>query len=230
VNLLLPAAKNIIITTGSRGIILKKFFLVIFLTASIFLAFGSGKQAETGPFAWSMGLQNTKTNTLVPFSAPVQSYDGEQFRILIKPDKDSFFYVIAQSPDGNDVVVLYNGPIKSGETWYSQVIELTPPGGSESLYIIASRGEQTSLSRLIASANANGKAGSMADGKADASLVQKRAIINEVLSLRSEVSQFKEQAETPVLIGGVARSTQDAAEATQYSGLEVYVKTISIEH
>ena len=197
---------------------MKKYTVLFFLAISILPVFAGGSQQENRPLTWSLALQNVKTGDLLPFSAPVDSWDGEQFRLIIKADDDCFCYVVAESPDGEDVTVLYSGPLKNGETWYSPVIELTMPGGSESLFIVASREEQKNLAQRISALGGN------------SSSVQRRAVINEVFRLRSEVSQFREEPEKPVLMGGAARGSPDKSGGVEFTGLETYVKTISIEH
>ena len=166
-------------------------------------------------FKWTMTLQNEKTGT-VPFSAPVQSANGERFKILIKPDVKSFVYIIAEDPEG-EVTVLYTGAMKSNVMWSSDFLELTSPQGSESLYIVASLEEQKALAQRIDALEEN------------AGTTQKRALINEVLRIRSETSKFKEAPEKPVLMGGATRGSEES-EGIEFSGLRTYVKTISIEH
>ena len=169
-------------------------------------------------FSWSMALQNVKTGDLVSFSAPIQSWTGEQFRLVIHPAAGCFAYVVYEGPDGDDVTVLYAGALKGGEPWYSQVLELAPPQGAESFFIIASREEQRTLAQRISAFKAN------------SGNLQRRALINEIFRLRSDVSRFREAPEKPVLMGGASRGTPEKNQGVEFSGLDTYVKTISIEH
>ena len=173
---------------------------------------------QNRPFNWSLGLLNVKSGELVSFSAPVRTWTGEQFRLIISPGAGCFAYVIYESPSGDDVEVLYSGPLKSGEVWYSPVLELTNPQGSESFFIVASRDEQRNLSQRISALNNS------------SSSTQRRALMNEIFRLRSDASRFKEAPEKPVLMGGAARGNPEKAQGVEFSGLETYVKTISIEH
>ena len=190
---------------------------LVLLSFVFFIAAGDAQAQQSKPFGWSLALQNMKSSDLVPFSAPIQSWTGEQFRIVINPESAIYCYVVVESP-GDEVGVLYSGPLKSGETWLSQVMELAPPKGEESLYIVASHEEQKTLAQRIAAFNAN--AGS----------TQKRALMTEIFRIRSEGSKFKEAPEKPVLMGGASRGTPDKSQGVQYSGLDTYVKTISIQH
>ena len=165
-------------------------------------------------------MQNCKTGDLVPFSAAVQSYTGDVFRILIKPESDCFSYVIYENPTGDDAAVLFAGPMKSGEIWLSMDLMLLPPEGEESFFIIMSRLEQKTLGERISAFNVN-----------PGNTIQRRALMNEVFRIRSENSKFNEAPEKPMIMGGVVRTgTPEKTQGVEFSGLETYVKTISIQH
>ena len=199
--------------------LLKSFLPVLILMSLVFCISAGGtetKQSKT--FTWTMALQNVKTDSLEPFSAPVKSSAGDKFRLIINPGTACYCYIISESADGDDVAVLQAGPLKGGETWYSPVMEFTPPGGKESLFVVASREEQSTLAQRVSAFNSN------------SGTVQRRALLNEVFRLRSEISQYRETPEKPVLMGGAARGTPGKNEGVEFTGLETYVKTISIEH
>ena len=188
------------------------FFLIYCGTGLLFA------QQEDKSFSWTLALQNMRTGELVPFSAPVQSWNGEQFRLVVKPGAGCFCYIVAESPSGDVVAVLAADPLKSGETWYSPIMELTAPRGAESLFIVVSQTEQKILAQRI-SAIGN-----------TSSTLQRRALMNEIFRLRSDVSKFREMPEKPVLMGGAARGAPEKNQGVEFSGMETYVKTISIEH
>ena len=192
-----------------RRLILVLFF--VFCLAAV-----SAQQGSS--LSWSMGLQNVRTGDLVSFSAPVQSWTGEQFRLIIDTGTDCYCYVIIESPSGDEVGVLYAGEMKKGEAWYSPVMALSPPRGSESLFVVVSREEQKTLAQRISAWRSN-------SGSA-----QRRALMNEVFQVRSDASKFKEAPEKPVLMGGASRGTPEKSGGVGFSGLNTYVKTISIEH
>jgi len=201
----------------NRGGAVLKAALMILLPLSLFVAGGSG-QVQKGTLTWNMGLKNIRTNEFISFSAPVKSFTGEQFQIVISPNAGCYSYVIYESADGDDVAVLFAGSMKKDELWYSDVLKMDPPAGAESFYIVASLEEQKALADRITALRSN--SGSM----------QKRALMNELYRIRSEVSQFKETPEKPILMGGAARGTPDKSQGVEFSGLSTYVKTISIEH
>ena len=197
---------------------MKKFLLpvLVFLVVSSYPVLVFAQQGKS--LSWSLGLQNVKTGDLVSFAALVQSWTGEQFRLVINPAVECFAYVIYQSPSGNDVLVLYSGVLKTDDPWYSQVLELSPPQGSESFFVITSLEEQKPLAQRISAFRAN------------SGTVQRRALMNEIFRLRSDVSKFKEAPEKPVLMGGASRGAPEKSQGVEYSGLGTYVKSISIEH
>ena len=191
-----------------------KKYLVLFLVFVTVSAFAQ----QTKSVSWSLALQNVKTGDMVPFSAPVRSWNGEQFRLIVNPGAGCYCYVIYESPSGDDIAVLYSGAMKPGEQWFSPVMELTAPRGSESLFVVVSREEQKVLAQRISALSSATTA------------TQRRALMNEIFRVRSEASKFKEEPEKPVLMGGASRGAPDKAQGVEYSGLDIYVKTISIEH
>ena len=199
------------ISVSRNKAVLLLLVLVFFLAAGL-----SAQQNRT--VTWTLALQNYKTGEMVPFGTPVQSWTGEQFRLVIRPDSDCYCYVIYESPNGDDVAVLYSGTLKNSESWYSMVLELAEPQGSESLFIIASLNEQRTLAQRITAFNAN------------SGNLQRRALMNEIFRIRSEVSRLREPPEKPVLMGGASRGNADKNQGVEYTGLDIYVKTISIEH
>ena len=74
---------------------------------------------------------------MVPFSAPVQSKAGAEYRLVINPQAPCYCYVVVQSSDGG-AVVLYAGALAKG-AWASPIMKFTDPPGSESLFIVVSR-------------------------------------------------------------------------------------------
>ena len=201
----------------------KLFFLkplapfLILLSLIFLVAAGGADTKQDKTFSWAMALLNVKADTLEPFSDTVQSSAGDQFRLIINPAAACYCYIISEGVQ-DDVTVLQEGPLKGGEAWYSPIMEFTPPGGKESLFIIVSREEQSALARKVSDFNGN------------PGTVQRRALLNEVFTIRSEASQHKEIPEKPLYMGGAARGKSGKNEGMEYKGLETYVKTISIEH
>ena len=190
------------------------------LVMLIFVLFSSmgGDEKQSDTLDWKMGLQNVKTKEMVPFSAPVQSRTGEKFRLVIKPEANCYCYIVAESSNNDEIGILYSGKLEGGKDWLSSELELSPPRGSESIFVITSKAEQTALSQLISAYKSN------------SGPTQRRALMNEVFRIRSEVSLLKEVPEKPVLMGGSARGAPGNNEGVEFSGLGTYVKTISLNH
>ncbi|MCL2318677.1 MAG: hypothetical protein FWC45_01225 [Treponema sp.] len=77
---------------------MKKLQFLFFAVIILFPVAASAQQAQAKPFTWSLALQNVKTGDMIAFSSPVQSWTGEQFRIIIEPDAACFAYVIYEGP------------------------------------------------------------------------------------------------------------------------------------
>jgi len=191
--------------------------LIILLSLLLFVA-GGGGEVKKSTLTWTMGLQNESTRAFYPFSAPVRVNTGETYFIVITPSSPCYAYVVYESSNGDDIVVIFAGQLKKDETWYSQGLQIAPPQGSETFYVVVSLEEQKALATRIAALNAN--SGS----------IQKRALMNEIYNIRSEVSQFRKPREKPILRGGAQRGDPERSQGVEFSGLSSYVKTISIEH
>ena len=196
---------------------IKSSAAAVFTVLLVFMAAVQIPAQQNKSINWSLALQDIKTGEMVPFSAPVMSSTGEQYKLVVQPEAACFCYVIAESPDG-EVAVLRDGSLKQGEVWYSLTLILTAPGGSESLWVVTSRNEQKELAQKITAYNKT------------PGIAQRRALMTEVYKIRSDASKFKEAPEKPVLMGGASRGSPEKIEGVGYSGLETYVKNISIEH
>ena len=191
---------------------MKKLLVLLFCLVAVSV-YGQRNRS----FDWSLALQDVKSGEMVPFSTTVPAQTGEQYRLVVQPSARCFCYVVTESANG-DVGVLYSGVLRQAESWYSPAMILQQPGGMESLFIIVSGQEQKTLAQRVAAYKKN--SGSS----------QKRALMNEVFRVRSDTSAFRENPEKPVLMGGASRGEPDKNQGLEYSGQEIYLKTISIEH
>jgi len=191
--------------------------LMILLPLILFVA-GGGGEVKKDTLTWTMGLQNEATRAYYPFSAPVKVNTGEVYFIVITPASDCYAYIVYESSDGDEIVTIFTGKLKKDETWQSIGLKISPPKGSETFYVVVSLEEQKNLATRISALNTN--SGPM----------QRRALLNEIYNIRSDVSQFKETPEKPILMGGAQRGDPERSQGVEFSGLSSYVKTISIEH
>ena len=166
---------------------------------------------------WSLALQNLKSGEMLPFQTPVKSSSGERYRLIIVPQTNCFYYIIVEEANGN-MAVYSTGALKGGETWQSPTFQLTAPSGTETLFVITSLKEQKDLVKRIS------------DFSKNPGVTQRRGLMDELNRLRSQVSKFKETPEKPVLMGGTIRRKDKEDMGVAFSGQDIYVKTISIEH
>jgi len=200
---------------------------MVLLPLVLCVAGGSPEVPQNGGLNWSLALQKIiksanssdgDVSVMIPFSAPVQAMTDERFHLVISPAADCYCYVVVESSGNGSVSALYSGPLKANTIWNSPELRVQPPSGSESLYVVTSREEQGTLAQGISLLNDN------------STVSQKQAVINEIFRLRSEVSQFREVPEKPVLMGGTSRGDPERSQGVEFSGLNTYVKTISINH
>jgi hypothetical protein len=182
----------------------------------LFLAL-HGLCAQEASINWSLSLTNGAEEGF-PVSRPVEMKNGDVFSLHIKLEADASCYIIIQDSD-RAVSVLHNARQSAGSETLLGPMQLTPPSGAETLFIIVSAGTQSALETKIAAFTAD--AGSRRAG---------RELLNEVFSLRREVSKLKENPEKPVAMGGAFRSSGKQTQGTGFSGSSVYVKTIVINH
>ena len=192
---------------------------ILFMLPLLFFISAGGSDRSNNAkasFNWSLGLLHVQSGKMIQFTDSVKSASGDKFRIVISPASACYAYVVYAN--GEDVDVIYEGPIKNDETWYSGILELIPPGGQESFYVVVSQAEQQILAQKISELQQTPEP------------AQKEALINEIFRLQGEVSQLKETSSKPSILGGAARGSPDKNRGVEYSGLATYVKTIRIEH
>ena len=191
---------------------MKKLTLVVLFLGSVHCLF-----AQTGNgISWSMSLVN-KAGDGLPFTRPADMKEGDEFSLHIKLDEDAYCYVVAEDSDRN-IAVLHKALQSAGSETVLGPMLLTPPAGSETLYVIVSKEAKTGLENKIAALMADG--GSRRAG---------RELLGEVFTLRRETSQFKKNPEKPVAMGGAFRSGKKT-EGTVFSGAAMYVETVVVKH
>jgi hypothetical protein len=165
---------------------------------------------------WQMALSSGDKG--LSFSSPVEMKSGDSIDILLSSENECFAYIIIQDTERN-VVVLKSGKLKANDELRFGPMQLTPPGGPETFYIVMSRTEQKNLQQAVDTYNKNGNSRNS------------RNLISSVMRIRQSVSGVKESPEIPVSMGGSFRGTDTSPVAgTGYSGQEVYVKSIIVNH
>ena len=182
------------------------------LWITVFCLFGAVLFAQQN-LSWTMAV--IRGSQGVSFSQPVEMRTGESFNIIIRARQDCFIYLVAQDSE-RQMIVIANRRLRAGEDFQTGFIGLTPPSGSEQIYVIVSRTEQTGLQDAITAfiRQNNARTG--------------RDLFNAVMEIRRSLSAFNEEPERPVTMAGAFRGTN--ISATEYSGAPVYVKSIIINH
>ncbi|GHV88702.1 hypothetical protein AGMMS50267_10620 [Spirochaetia bacterium] len=191
------------------------------LIALLCLCMGlQGIYAQQKILDWSLALLNDRTGESLPFATPVNLKQGDRYRFLVETNTDCFCYVVGEV-SGDDMVVLRAQRLRARSLFYSDIIHIPSnvAVGSETFYIVISLTEQKPLLDKI---NVMQKGGT--------TVRNRRNVMNEIHNIRREISRFRETPETPVLMGGASRGVLSQIPAVHYSGLDTYVKVITINH
>jgi hypothetical protein len=172
--------------------------------------------AQERNLSWSMALINSSRQG-VSFTQPVSMRNGEIFSLNISGKAPCYVYVIAQDSK-RKMSVLRAGRARAEEAITIGPMQLTPPGGDETLYVVVSLSEQTRLQEVV---NAYKKSENSRNS---------RNLLNSIMEIRRSISRLRENPEKPVYMGGAFRGPDGQTQATEYSGLDVYVKTVIIKH
>ncbi|MDR2376362.1 MAG: DUF4384 domain-containing protein [Treponema sp.] len=171
---------------------------------------------------WSLAFNSDNPDVAEKsFSRPFSLRDGDALRILIQSETPAYCYVVAVDSE-NSVAVLEQTELGKDEWTTVGPLVLTPPGGQEIFYIVMSSTPQKALDDRLGALILRGE-----------SLTAMEDVVNEILRIRRDVSQLREQPEMPVSMGGSFRGGEfdlSWASAFRYSGAECYVKSIIIRH
>ena len=184
----------------------------IFLITVICLFFGTALFAEE-KLTWSLAL--IKDNEGISFSRPIAMQEGDTFSLFIHANQACNAYVVAQDSE-RQLIVLLNRRFMPNGSFQTGSIELTPPAGTETFHIVMSLEELPDLQNAI----------NAFDKQKDTRTT--RDLNNAIAAARRSASQFKENPEKPVGMGGAFRGTEH--DGTEFSGAGIYAKTIVINH
>jgi hypothetical protein len=185
-----------------------------------FLCLGTAVAAQTtGTIAWKMALLKGEifNPSVQDTTKPVEMKNGDKFQLFLQiVQSQAYVYVLFCGVDGT-VAVLANNPLPEGNYTLlpseQETYTITPPGGTELIYIVVTSSPQAKLDSLLSMKKRD-----------------KDAVINEVKRIQQSVSTIAEAPQKPVPIGGVFRGGKTSLQAAQFEGQSSYVKIIRIKH
>jgi hypothetical protein len=183
-----------------------------FFIAVLFLLLGTTLFAQE-KLTWSLAL--IKDNEGIPFSRPIAMQDGDTFSLFIQANQACNAYIIAQDSE-RQMIVLLDKRLAADGSHQTNSIKLIPPAGTEIFHIVMSLEELPKLENAIKAFTRQNNTRTYRD------------LNNAIAAARRSASQFKENPEKPVGMGGVFRGA--AHSGTEFSGAGIYVKTIVINH
>jgi hypothetical protein len=195
-----------------------------FRSSVIALVLGLGAvytvMAQTdGNISWKMAfLKGDIVNQAAQdLSKPIEMKNGDKFQLFMQiVDPQAQVYILFSGIEGT-VDVLAQGTVPGNTAWILpssyETLAITPPGGTERLYVIVTQSRQEKLERLL----------SMRKRDTD-------AILDEVRRIQQSESAIAEVPQKPVPIGGVVRGGMEALPATQFEGHKTYVQILRIVH
>ena len=167
-------------------------------------------------FDWSLGMVDLRKGLSLGFSRPLRLERGDTVGVFLQSNADCWVYIVAQDSN-RDVAVIHNGLVKEKEAFRTSPIQIMPPSGQDTIYIIVSRKQEKTIEDRIAIFE---KEQDFRTG---------RNVINAVMELRREILNLNEAPERPLQLGGAFRGSENL-EGINYSGAEKYFKTIIINH
>ena len=191
-------------------------------------------------FDWAFGALVGTNKTMVPITRDTVLKNGEEIKMMVKPTKDCYVYVVHQGSEG-EIDLLFPYEIRQFQTDYTVDKNYYIPKGRNWSALDNNTGKEIFF--LIASAerllDLEVKLGNYFS--ADESKRQPLAvdIVSEIRNVRKHYSTYATIAEKPLTIGGNIRGTDKvegarrpdvAALATQISAKNFYSKTITIDH
>jgi hypothetical protein len=169
---------------------------------------------------WEIKVSRERTKEYLRITRPIQSEDGEIFKISITPAMDCYCYVVNTDSE-QDIAVLFNKPIKGGtEVSIPENENIEIAGrGTDTLYIIMSLERQATLESLIQAFDRNPNS------------QNKDNLHREVASLQNKAAELGEPASEFIASGGTSRAAGVAEDdTTRFSSKNMYVRPITIRH
>jgi len=178
---------------------------------------------SSGSLDWQIQFLSGRARESVPVNEIIMMENGSEFRLAIRPDSDSYCYLISYDSD-RQIEILHNQILKGGTTLNLGPFRINESSGAkiatETVYVIMSLSRQTNLERLIEYFNNN-----------QGSLQYTNNLYREIVRLQNAVSALGEPPSEIITSGGTTRAADDGQGlATKFTGKEIYVRPIAIRH
>lgn len=190
----------------------------------VMVLFGSILFSQTNSLNWEFAFLSESKGLYIPVDSEriIELSENSNFKLFLSTQSNCYCYVIYEDINGTETV-LFSGSLIAASDLYlpskniSSAYNITPPSGTEKIYIIVSALPQKDLEKIL-----------------NKSVLDSKKILDEVLKIKKNLSSFTSEPVKPATTGGTTRSfssdTEQERPYTLFSGTDVYVKTIRIKH
>ena len=170
---------------------------------------------------WQIQFQTGNTGESRPINEIIMMENGEEFSITVRADSDSYCYVVFLSSEREIYQLHDDAFIRRGTERSIGPFEIVPPSGTETIYVIMSLSRQTNLERLIEANERN-----------PSSRQNFNNLYREIGTMQASVSHRGEPGTRIIPGGGSFRGAgnENTSFATRFTGNNLYVRTITIDH
>jgi hypothetical protein len=194
--------------------------LMIFLFAAACAAACAAPATAAQDISWGYAVQKWVKTSYEPQTPgkPVRLQPGEDYQIIIKAKTAAHLYLISRKPDGSiaplaKLMLLANVPLYLPSR--SGTFPSAGAAGAEKIIIIVSDVPQTKLEAVL---------DGVQKGSSDA-----RSVTEEISRIRQSVGTLADVPGKPSPMGGVTRGAAKKLEMNEFSGNNLYVKTLIIQ-
>ena len=182
-----------------------------FLIALVCITFGMQAVFAQETFTWHLAV--VKDGQGMPFEKSVAIKDGEVFSVEINSEKNCYVYLVIEQASGS-MTALLSQPLRSGDP-VKISLKLSPPSGQEKFHVVTSLREQKNLQTAIDN-------------------FKKEKTSQTTQALKTRLFAISSGGENRPGIVGVSFAGSvrggETTLGTEYSGADVYSKTIVINH
>lgn len=174
---------------------------------------------DAKPIAWELALLKGElvSQKSQDIDKPIPMKSGDKFQIYFRlAGPRSYVYFLIYGADGTIQPILWGIYDEDSAFLLPSTYEpftVTPPDGTDYLYVLVSSARQTALEKLLKAKTADAN-----------------AILEEIKRIQLSGSKLTEVPQKPVPMGGVSRGGLEFLKATQFEGRSSYVQIIRLDH